>query len=450
MATHLIGTYLPDYDVFSKVPAKILGIKTNLLFLSGLLFYVSQIIRSFAGDGIWRHVESYFVSIITLDEYDDLYKIVLDWLINQPRTQASSYLIGITPSAFSRDYSSVQSSTDSISVLKYQPDYHHIFLCCYKGMPLWFQRVRLRLGKLPEEQIKLYILGSNKTVKDFLHDRLVEKNERRKDSIFICFPLSKEFRGSQPWAQKLERPSRNMDTVILRPDVKEGILSDVDRFYSQRSWYKRRSISYRRGHCYVGAPGTGKTSAAQAVAAEFGLDIYVIPLSDPDLTDDDLRLLVSRLPVRSLVQLDDIDATNIWRQRSKARIGSGHGELGGVTLSGLLNAMDGMGSLEGVLFVLTTNHPEKLDKALMRPGRIDLMLEFPLPETQELVNIFRWMYSDIEEGVDAMAEDFASRLPEKIFSHAEIQGFLISHKDAPRAALRAVKQWTVDQRAMRN
>jgi mitochondrial chaperone BCS1 len=90
------------------------------------------------------------------------------------------------------------------------------------------------------------------------------------------------------------------------------------------------------------------------------VNIYVISLSNPLVKDDTLVDLLSDTPKGSLLLLEDIDAA--WLREGG----------GSVTHSGLLNAIDGVASVDGRVLFMTTNHPEKLDEAFLRPGRVDV------------------------------------------------------------------------------
>jgi chaperone BCS1 len=180
------------------------------------------------------------------------------------------------------------------------------------------------------------------------------------------------------------------------------------------------------------------------------------------------------------------------------------GQKKGVSLSALLNVIDGAASHEGHVLIMTTNNPEKLDAALIRPGRVDLQVFFTLATHEQIHDIFIRMYStkfdkktpnsqsindaDLidpfqtssrplssastkvgsvaskagenddflnsifpggvivsgaseEDRLEVMAEQFANALPDKMFSPAEIQGFLLLHKREPRTALEGVGKW---------
>ncbi|KAK0706296.1 P-loop containing nucleoside triphosphate hydrolase protein, partial [Lasiosphaeria miniovina] len=121
-------------------------------------------------------------------------------------------------------------------------------------------------------------------------------------------------------------------------------------------WYSDRGIPYRRGYLFHGPPGTGKTSFAVAIASQFYLPIYTYNLKDSGLTDEKLGKLIRRSPSRCLIVFDDIDVI---------------GDKPGVSLPGLLTAIDGPSSHEGHILIMTTNIPDGLNDALVRPERID-------------------------------------------------------------------------------
>lgn len=153
-------------------------------------------------------------------------------------------------------------------------------------------------------------------------------------------------------------------------------------------------IPYRRGYLLHGPPGSGKSSFIQALAGSLEYNICVLNLSERGLTDDKLNHLLANAPERTLILLEDIDAAFTGRTQSGEA-----GFSGSVTFSGLLNALDGVASStsQRIMF-LTTNHIEKLDPALIRPGRVDLkeLIDDATPyQAQELFT--RFYKGDVEE-----------------------------------------------------
>ena len=131
-----------------------------------------------------------------------------------------------------------------------------------------------------------------------------------------------------------------------------------------------RGIPYRRGYLLHGPPGGGKTSFITALAGELGYDICVLNLGEAGLTDDRLAHGLSNLPPRSIALLEDIDAAFTQREASDHSQSRSY-----VTFSGLLNALDGVSAGEERVTFMTTNHLTRLDPALVRPGRADVLQE---------------------------------------------------------------------------
>ncbi|TQS31380.1 hypothetical protein Golomagni_08340, partial [Golovinomyces magnicellulatus] len=163
------------------------------------------------------------------------------------------------------------------------------------------------------------------------------------------------------------RKKRPLGSVILDDGVKDAIVDDVQDFMSRQQWYVDRGIPYRRGYLLFGPPGSGKSSFIQALAGELDFGVSMINLSEMGMTDDKLAYLLTKLPKRTLLLLEDADAAFVNRRQRDADGYSG----ASVTFSGLLNALDGIAAGEERIAFLTTNHIDRLDPALIRPGRVD-------------------------------------------------------------------------------
>ena len=184
--------------------------------------------------------------------------------------------------------------------------------------------------------------------------------------------------------------SRKLDTVII-PDVQlERIKNSIASFLKEDSkkFYKESGVPHRLGIGLHGIPGTGKTSLIIALHDYFKIPIYRIILSEVS-SDSELEKLLRNVRTNSFVVFEDIDCVGIpvnerksYNKKSPNIIGTNETAnfLSTLTLSGILNAIDGVCSPEGIVIFFTSNNFDKLDSALVRSGRIDLIEELkPLP-----------------------------------------------------------------------
>jgi hypothetical protein len=215
------------------------------------------------------------------------------------------------------------------------------------------------------------------------------------------------------WQLAARKRPRPLETVILPDGLMELVVEDAAWFFGAEDWYVARGVPYRRGYLLSGPPGTGKSSLALALAGHFGRPIYTLNLSAMG-NDSVLAETFADVPRDAFLLLEDIDAC-------KAALSREHHDgkeqrTGGLTLAGLLNAIDGVAASDGRLLIMTSNHPERLDPALVRPGRIDLKIPFRLLEAEDV----RRMYLRFHPGEEAKAARYTA-LTRTPVSPAELQ-----------------------------
>lgn len=231
---------------------------------------------------------------------------------------------------------------------------------------------------------------------------------------------------------------RPFESVVLEQGLKEKILGDVQEFLDARTWYLDRGIPYRRGYMLFGPPGTGKTSFVQALAGKLDFNIAMLSLSQRGLTDDLLNQLLLNLPPRTFVLLEDADAAFSNRRQVDEDGYSG----ATVTFSGLLNALDGVASAEERVVFMTTNHIERLDEALIRPGRVDMTIRLGEATEWQIAEMWNRFYAhhDLDgskkERFMARAREFG--LPDTV-STAALQGLFLYNKDDAEGAIDMVE-----------
>jgi mitochondrial chaperone BCS1 len=331
------------------------------------------------------------------------------------------------------------------------------FYFFYKNHMLWFSSTEKKVGFHIEEDISVSCFGrSPAIVKTLFNECRIEylKSIQNKTSVF-------EHRNDG-WRRVKAREIRPISTVIMNEKEKTALLKDVKTFLDPqaRSWYYNRGIPYRRGYLLYGPPGTGKSSLSLSIAGCFDLDIYILSISS--VKGSSLSALFAELPSRCVLLLEDVDAVNMTESRQAETEKTGQedssarrpGPKEKLSLSDRLNALDGVSSHEGRVLIMTTNHIEHLDAALIRAGRADRKVELPYADKDVIARLFCMVFKqsadDIrhlerpvedDETVERLANEFTSKVSEWELSPAEIQSFLLENRDSPHAAVENVQQW---------
>ncbi|XP_020238429.1 AAA-ATPase ASD, mitochondrial [Cajanus cajan] len=194
------------------------------------------------------------------------------------------------------------------------------------------------------------------------------------------------------WSHVVFEHPATFDTLAMKPKMKEDIINDLVRFKSGKDYYAKVGKAWKRGYLLYGPPGTGKSTMIAAMANFMNYDVYDLELTAVK-DNSDLRKLLINTSSKAIIVIEDIDCSlDLTGQRKKKtekvkgkeKSSTKRGDedddddVGSkVTLSGLLNVVDGIWSACGGerIMIFTTNFVEKLDPALIRRGRMDKHIE---------------------------------------------------------------------------
>lgn len=302
----------------------------------------------------------------------------------------------------------------------------------YNGTWMKVERARqqttmdIQMG-IPFETVQFTAFGRNRE----LYFRILEEARElalqdTEGKILLYTAMGSDWRQfGQP------RRRRPISSVVLGAGISDKILADCKDFIDTPQWYADRGIPYRRGYLLHGPPGCGKSSYITALAGELAFSICLLNLSDRGLSDDRLNYLLNAAPERSIILLEDIDAAFVSREDTPLQKNAYEG-LNRVTFSGLLNCLDGVASTEARIVFMTTNYVERLDPALIRPGRVDFKEYIGYCTRYQLEEMFKRFYGDRKESGTNLSyhKQFADRVLTKNrnVSPAQVQGFFMLHK----------------------
>lgn len=290
------------------------------------------------------------------------------------------------------------------------------------------QMIDLHTGT-PWESVTFTSIGTNRDIFINILQEARELALRQQEGKTVMYTAM----GAEWRPFGFPRRRRPISSVVLEEGVSDKIVQDVKGFINNPKWYIDRGVPYRRGYLLYGPPGCGKSSFITALAGELEYSICLMSLSDNSLSDDRLNHLLSVAPQQSIILLEDVDAAFVSRDLAKQNPSAYQG-MGRLTFSGLLNALDGVASTEARIVFMTTNHIDRLDPALIRPGRVDVKQYVGHCTRWQLAQMFSRFYPDQSQRAAEEFADSALSASDKI-SAAQVQGHFMLHKNDPKIAI---------------
>jgi hypothetical protein len=254
------------------------------------------------------------------------------------------------------------------------------------------------------------------------------KEFSRKDERQCIFVLNDD--TLRNWSMIQFNTTKTFDNMFFKQ--KNDLKERLEFFQNNENEYKRLGIPYTLGIMFHGDPGTGKTSAIKSIANYTGRHLIIVPLKHIKKIDTLKTIMTSSMisnfnvPFEKRIYVfEEIDCSgwaDIIRSRKLKDIcdnsacsednKSKEPEIQ-VTLGEFLELLDGVVEIPGRIIIMTTNHPEDVDPAIMRPGRIDMKIHFTKMRRQDIADMYKlwfsyeipkWVFEKLEDGAFSQAE----------------------------------------------
>jgi chaperone BCS1 len=268
----------------------------------------------------------------------------------------------------------------------------------FQGVKLWWASGK-DVSNTPSfwnpEERRFYRLTFHKRHRDLILGPYLDHVLKEGKAIEVRTRQRKLYTNSDSkWSHVVLKHPASFQTLAMDPEKKKEIMEDLITFSKAEEFYESVGRAWKRGYLLYGPPGTGKSTMIAAMANLLGYDLYDLELTSVK-NNTELRKLLMEVSSKSIILIEDIDCSiDLTGQRKKKKKAKDDAEKkkdptqkpekeendseeSKVTLSGLLNFIDGLWSACGGerLIVFTTNYVEKLDPALIRRGRMDKHIE---------------------------------------------------------------------------
>lgn len=352
-----------------------------LLGASGGLIYT---LKAFP-EKIYNRVKRNLIYTVKIYQYDELFDMLEIYLADKYKSKYKDVEASISQVKENTPYENTNAGDEKKKEISYKQE-ETIFIIHYENKKIIIDKSKEKIDKatsVKDIYFRKYSLSGFQAKKqiDSLLKEAILFNEKKKEENIVKVTTNNCYGD---WYSFRDIKVKTLEKTVISPDIKKNLIEDIDEFKNSEQWYINTGIPYKRGICLYGPPGTGKTTLALAIANYTKRKVHSLNLN---CLEDDSRLnnLFSFMSDNCVLLIEDIDKIFSGRENvsDKAKI----------TFSTLLNCLDGAFYRHGLITIITTNHIEKLDEALLRTGRIDLKIEVPIPSSKEVSEYLSIFYN---------------------------------------------------------
>lgn len=273
-----------------------------------------------------------------------------------------------------------------------------------EGRMFWIYKNKLESSgsNLEKYEITISTIGRSHDPFKSMVKEFMPKPDKDKNNIYrLC--------TSGDWVKYRMIPKRPMQSIAINKELRDSLLSQITHFKKNRQWFYARALAYKLTYILHGMPGTGKTSIIKSIASEFDMNLCIININY--MSDMLLESAFSTVPDNSIIIIEDFDSSTVTTSRgiqyqnssdesmeNKAprETSSEKSGFGLLSLTGLLNALDGVIPIDNCIVFMTTNDIGKVDPAIYRKGRVDHILEIGELGTEEIREYTEYLFPDYD------------------------------------------------------
>ena len=281
-------------------------------------------------------------------------------------------------------------------------------------------------------------------------DQYISYNKKKASKRYIYQNMNGQ------WEKIAEQSERMSDTIVLKNNDKEELVEEVQHFLNNKEWYVNHGFLYSIGILLHGSPGTGKTSLIRYISSVSSRHTHYLRLSQIHSEQEFNTLLKNVNLAETVLVMEDIDCAGTMvhnrdkiyaqlqeKEDNEAKMNEKQPikiiidntkqtnkdllmQQDKITLDVLLNILDGTLTTPGQIIVMTTNHKEILDNALIRPGRIDINLELIKCNKDMIIRLCKNFYK--KDNLPENIMELINKIPELTYSPAHIMNIFRKYK----------------------
>jgi chaperone BCS1 len=370
----------------------------------------------------WRSFEDKFCvyQIFKVPQFNDLFQD------NQLFNKVSTYLTSL-PAIEDSDFTNLFSGSKANDIILHL-DKNQVIHDSFLGARVQWSNEKYCEGNNGKRTLVLKLRKKDKRtiLRPYLQNILsvADQIKQKNEEIKLFMNLEKNPYESGRWTSVPFTHPATMDTMVMDGELKSKVKADLELFLKSKQYYHRLGHVWKRSYLLYGASGTGKSSFIAAMARFLSFDVYDIDISKVS-DDSDLKMLLLQTTSRSMIVIEDLD--RLLMEKSKD-----------VSLSGVLNFMDGIVSCCGEerVMVFTMNSKDQIDQSVLRPGRVDVHIQFPLCDFSAFKSLANNYLGVKEHKLFSLVEEILQG--GSSLTPAEIGEIMISNRNSPSRALRLV------------